>query len=909
VRPSQPFGRAIRRAFRLDVRGRAVAGRLAARDADEEIRLHLDLRVEQLVRRGLTPDAARAEALRRFGPVDDLRRHLTASAARRESRMRLTEWAQTAWFDLTYAARQLRRGPGFTAAVVLTLALVIGANATMFGIVDRLLLRPPAHVVDPGALRRVYFTTSDPAGGEATYPTVSFPEFAALRDHGRGLVGVAAVASSRMSLGRGADAEQVRAAIVTASYFPTLGVRPLRGRFFTAAEDRAPRGDPVAVVSYGFWRQRLGGDAGVLGRELYLGKAHYTVVGVAPKGFAGPALDAPDVWLPMSVAGIDMAGEEWPTDGGNKWLDVVARVAPGADGARLGADLTAAWRRAVAGRKYVDTTARLSLGPALAERGSERPPETRVAAWVLGVAAVVLLVACANVANLLLARGMRRRREIATRLALGVSRRRLAAQLLTETSLLAALGGAGGVLVARWGGALLGRTLLPQLAWDDTPVDARVLAASVAAVLAVALLTAVLPLVQATHADVAHDLRTGVREGGGHRTRARDALLVTQAALCALLLVGAGLFVRSLRNVRGQDLGFDPDRVVAVSLSLSGLGYAKPQAHALYERALDRVRALPGVERAALAISTPLATSYGRRPVVPGLDSFPRLASGGAYLNGVTPEYFATMGTRIVRGRAFTAADADSVPRATIVNETMARVVWPRQDPIGKCVKLDATAPCSTVVGVAQDVYRESLRPEPTMQYYVPLDPRTLPTPMRALFVRAARGADPEQLAPLLRRAVQGLAADLPYANVRPMRRLVDPHVRSWRLGATLFTAFGALALVIAAVGLYSVIAYDVAQRTRELGVRLALGARPAGVVALTTARGVRLAAVGVALGTAAALAAAGRVAPLLFDVSPRDPLVYAAVAATLLGVAVLASLLPARRAARIPPAVTLKAE
>jgi ABC-type antimicrobial peptide transport system permease subunit len=247
------------------------------------------------------------------------------------------------------------------------------------------------------------------------------------------------------------------------------------------------------------------------------------------------------------------------------------------------------------------------------------------------------------------------------------------------------------------------------------------------------------------------------------------------------------------------------------------------------------------------------------------------------------------------------------VPRAAIVNETMARVIWRGADPIGRCIKLAATAPCTTVVGVSQDVYRESLRPEPTMQYYVPLDPRTLPTPMRAIFVRTA--GDPERLAPAVRRAVQGLSADLPYANVRPMRRLVDPHVRAWTLGATLFTAFGALALVIAAVGLYSVIAYDVAQRTRELGVRLALGARPAGVVAHTTARGVRLAAAGVALGALGALAAARWVGPLLFDVSPRDPAVYAAVAAALLAVALLASLLPARRAARVSPAVSLRAE
>jgi predicted permease len=893
----------IKRLFHLERSGRRVDAEI-----DDELRFHFDMTVGDLLARGLSEQDARDEAARRFGDINRTRAALRTIDRQQVTQARRAELWDIARQDVRYAIRALRRSPGFAIGILLTFGLAIGANAAMFGIVDRLLLRSPAHVSDADRLRRVYLTKTNPGGGDDLETAVSYPEFADVSRNVRAFSGMAAVAWERLSLGRGAGAEQVRAAIVTASFFPLLGVRPAMGRFFSTDEDRAPLGAPVAVISYGFWRDRLAGDPGVVGRRLHLGKTLYTVVGVAPKEFTGVDLEASDVWLPISVGGLDAAGDSWFSDRGNKWLEIIGRLGPAIGDRRADGELTAVYRRTQVGHQYSDTSARLSVAPVIMQRGPRRAPETRVSAWLAGVAAVVLLVACANVANLLLARGMRRQREIAVRLALGVSRARLASQLVTETMLLAVGGGLLGLLLAHWAGALARSVLLPDISWPEGAVDGRVLAFAGAAVALTGLVTGVLPAVQAQGTRLGVALKVGTRDLGRRRSTLRTSLLVTQAALSVVLLVGAGLFVRSLRNVRAQDLGFDYDRLLVASLRLGGLGYSKDETHALYERALERVRTLPGVERATLAISTPFASSYALRISAPGVASIPRLASGGTYVNGVSPDYFVTMGTRIVRGRAFTSADRGVVPPSAVVNETMARLVWPGLDPIGRCVKLgDDTLPCTTVVGVAQDVYRQSIRPEPTMQFYIPLDPRSLPTPMRALFVRAT--GDPDRLVSAVRREVQSLAPSLPYANVRPMRRLVDPHVRSWTLGAAMFSAFGLLALLIAAVGLYSVIAYDVAQRTAELGVRVALGARAADVLRLVVGQAARVAMIGVATGVMVALAAARWVAPLLFDVSPRDPFVFSGVAMTLLIVATAASLGPARRAARVDPAVALRSE
>ena len=906
----------FRRLFRLPDR----ASRVEA-DVDAEIAFHFEMRVRELEARGAPPERARAEALREFGDVAKWRDTMSRVDRERIGARRRAEWWDALWQDLRYAARGLRRQPGFAAVVVLTLALGIGANATMFGIVDRLLLRPPAHVQGADRLTRLYFARTLPGTGEFTSNYTSYLDYEVLRDSVPSAAAVAPFFTVETTLGRGAEARMVRASAVTGDFFAALGVRPFAGRLFTAAEGHDP-GDRVAVIGYGFWQRHFGGDPAALGRVVQVGAASYEVVGVAPQGFTGLELGPVDVWLPLAARAREIAGDDWTT---NIRMQVVARLSSGAPPERLAAEATELQRRASAARLGAAIaapdapSARVLAGPLAAARGPEelRGKDPAVATWLAGVAAVVLLIACANVANLLLARAARRRREIAVRLALGAGRGRLAAQLLVEGLMLATLGGAGGLLLARWGGDAVRAALLPDVAWSDAPLDLRMLAFTAAAALATGVLVALAPMLQATHPELVGALKAGAlmnqgRTGRGRRISLRTALLVAQAALSVVLLVGAGLFVRSLRNVASIDLGFDARRVLVVTVNFTGGGgFTAAQVEELFGRAEERVRALPGVAQAGVASATPFGSGGATRLRAEGWDSLPPLGEAGLpKITAVSAGYFEAMGTRVVRGRGFTPEDRAGAPLAAVVNQTMARRLWPGQDPVGKCLHVGAdTAPCSRVVGVVGDIRRDRLGDAEPLQYYVPLAQRQwLPWP-RALFVRPAAPEPSAALVAEVRNAVHALAPGLPYVNVRPLQELVEPQVRPWRLGAAMFGAFGGLALLIAAVGLYSVISYGVAQRTRELGVRVALGARAADVLRLVVGEGVRVAAAGVALGALGALAAGRFVAPLLFDTSPRDPLVFGGVTLALLLVALVASLVPARRASRVDPMVALRSE
>jgi predicted permease len=526
---------------------------------------------------------------------------------------------------------------------------------------------------------------------------------------------------------------------------------------------------------------------------------------------------------------------------------------------------------------------------------------------LLAAVALLLLVACANVASLLFARAGLRAREMALRSALGAGRGRLLRQLLTETLLLAALGGVGGVLVARWGGAVLRRTLLPQYAWDDAAVDGRVLAVSVAAVLAVALLTAVLPLVQATRADVVHDLRAGAREGGGRRSAARSALLVAQAALCTLLLVGAGLFVRSLRNARGVDLGYEPGRVLAIGANLEAAGFDSLRAAETNRLLHARAARAAGVERAALARGGPGGWMYGSAVKVPGRDSVPTPSTGGPYFYAVSPEFFPTLGMRVLRGRTFESGDRPGAAGPVIVSETMARLIWPGRSPLGECIQVLGDDACRPVIGVVADM-RRGVEREGMMQFFVQLDPHAFADGQFMVYARVADGGARGAAEPV-RRVLQGAAPDLPFVGVQPLQELADDGLRSWRLGATMFTAFGALALVTAIVGLYGVLAYMVARRSHEMGVRLALGARPRNLIRLVLRQGAVPVAVGALVGGGVALVAGRFVEPLLYEVRTPDPRAFAAAGLLLAVCALAAGWLPARRAARVDPMIALREE
>ncbi|HTL04888.1 MAG TPA: FtsX-like permease family protein, partial [Gemmatimonadales bacterium] len=571
------------------------------------------------------------------------------------------------------------------------------------------------------------------------------------------------------------------------------------------------------------------------------------------------------------------------------------------------AELTLVYQRSLAGQPNPRTAtiprSRVELAPVLHDRGPKARGEARVAVWLAGVAVVVLLIACANVANLLLARALRRRRELAVRLALGVSRARLLRQLLTESTLLALLGGAAGLLTAHYGGGVLRAGLLSYVDWSVTGLfDRRILLFTALCALLTGALTGALPAMQAGRTRVASELKSGGREGSRRTTRVRAGLLVLQAALSVMLLIGSGLFLRSLRNVNAVDLGYQPSRLLHVSTDYRGTVLTAEARNALQQRLLERARSFGGVESATVTWAVPYWASDVEDVFVPGRGSVNHL--GPMYLNRVAGDYFTTTGTPILQGRALTEADRHPPVTATVVSETMARLVWPGQSALGQCLKLDAdTMPCRQVVGVAKDVRWGSLGDQDRMQHYhpLPLDGRG------RLYVRTS--GDPRRLAEPLRRELQTLVPGTTYVTVIPLASTLDYLLRPWRLGATMFTLFGGLALLVAAIGLYGVIAYSVTQRMHEMGVRIALGARTPALLRQVVGEGVRVTLLGVGLGFAGAFLAGKVIASLLFGVPARDPVTFVVVGTVLLLVAILASLVPAWRATRVDPNLALRAE
>jgi predicted permease len=895
--------RGLRRFFRLPPSPETVA-----REVDDELEFHLRMRIEELERAGRSSEEARAEALRRFGDVGAARSELRdIDRIHLRRRRRAAVWDRIRQ-DIRFALRSAARRPGFAAVVVLTIGLGIGANAAMFGLIDVLLLRAPPHVEGAERLGRVHLTRTFRSGGTFTNTATTSADFIGLRDNARMLDGVAAFFSSTATLGRGPEAESVRRVLASGAYFDLLGVRPRLGRFFGEAEDQLPSGSPVAVLSHGFWQRQYGGRADVLGEALSIGEQRYTVIGVAPAGFTGAQLEPVDVFLPLSAGAAEMAGAQWPGDRNLVWLRVLVRLAPGATAEQASAELTSLYVAANEETLGDDPAAGASIVSIVPGHDPVNAESVRVALWLGGVSFLVLLIACANVANLLLGRAMRRRAEVGIRMALGVGQRRLATLLVAESLVLAVAGCVVGLLLT-WatGGAVRG-LLLPELPWDGGAVDVRVAVFAAVMALIVALATALPPALQSLAVDVTGALKSGPREGTLQRSRTRGALVLVQATLSVVLLVGAGLFVRSLQNVRSLDLGTDAGRVLAIGWpNLWNSGYSAAEREAIFADARERLAALPGVEDAAVAMTVPFWSSASSELSVPGLDSLPEAPGGGPYVNGVTPEYFRTVGTAIVGGRGFRASDVLGAPRVAIVSETMARVLWPGEDAIGKCIRVGAdTVPCSEVVGIAEDV-RYSLSGPPVMLYYLPMAQRQRSIGLRALFVRTS--GDPASVLGPVREAAQRVRPDLPYAEIRLLSDIVEPHVRPWRLGATLFGGFGALALLLAALGLYAVVAYAVAQRTQELGVRVAIGASAYDVVRLVLAQSLRTAVAGIAIGLAIAWVAGSAVEPLLFEQSARDPIVLGTVAVILLAVGILASLVPVARALRIDPVLALKAE
>jgi predicted permease len=853
--------------------------------------------------------------------------------------------------DFRYGARALRSAAGFTTVAVTTLALGIGANTAMFGVVDALLFKPPAGVASPRSVMKVRVTvpTGDGDGNTELSSVLSYPDYVDLRTRARGFATVAAYARNALSIGEGTDARTQPSLLVTGAYFPLLGVRPAIGRLIGPSDDLENAAIPVAVLSWDFWQRSYSADPRTLGQSIQINGQAYTIIGVAPEHFAGTDLDAPAVWVPMGTAPMLGYDARMMHSRFASWLSIVGRLGPSASLEQAQASAQAALLAArdageappmpgEGGMGAPGGEVRIEIGgpgpggPGAPGGGPRRAPPPRqvrltplggsgtsalpspfggaqpvpVSLWFLAVTGAVLLIACANVVNLLLARATRREHEIAVRLSLGAPAWRLTRQLMIESLLLAALGGVAGLILAFVGVAMLPRVVpLPPM---PAFLDGRVLAFTAVLTLATTLAFGLLPAIRLARTDLQRVLSSTGRARAG-RSFGKNALVVAQLAASLVLVIGAGLFIRSLRNVRAVDTGFAAEQVSFASLD-GRQRFTREQAAEFWQRALERVRTLPGIRSASLGAVIPFEMNIMMPVDVPGYRS-PDGRPTPAQIDFAGTEYFSTLGIPVKQGRAFTADDREGSAPVVIINETLARRAWGGASPIGKCVRIGMPGgggPCMEVVGVAADArYADVTQPSPPFVYRPLAQRPRMGPPMTIMHIRTA--GDPAAVAGLVRRELQALDPSVPFVRVVPMMDLIAPQLAPWRTGTFMFTLFGALGLALAAIGLYGVISFVVAQRTREMGVRIALGARRADVLALVLGQGGRLIAVGIVVGAAVAAASTRLFASMMYGVSPVDPVVYIGTAALLGIVGVIAMIVPARRATRVDPLVALRAD
>jgi predicted permease len=813
--------------------------------------------------------------------------------------------------DLRYALRLLAKQPALTLAVVLLLALGLGASTTIFTLLNAILIRLLPGIAAPERLVMLGRTHQ----GQGFDPS-SYPNYRDYRDQNSVFSGVCAFDHTAFSLSSAGVTERAQGAVVSGNYFEVLGVRPAAGRFFLPQEDQAPGRDLVAVISHRLWQGRFGADPAVVGSKLLLNARPFTVVGVAGQGFLGARTQRPvDVWVPIMAQAHDLSGPQWREQRRANWLDLIARLKPGLEHGQAAANLATIARRLEAAYPKENKSKGIVVAP-YHPLGPDAARDTGAMLGILtAVTGLVLLVACANVANLLLAQASTRRREIAIRLALGAGRARLVRQLLVEGLLLAFAGGLASLLVAMWGAEPI-FTLFPPSEGVPVPLDlspdARVAAYAAALAALSALVFGLAPAWQASRPDLTPALKAGEGAIVGRRSRFSQGLVVFQVALCAVLLVGAGLFERTLGNLRSIDPQMKTDNMLLLSLAPALNGYQPPAARQLYAQLLERIGGLPGV----VSVTTAQIVPFSQRGLALG-----RLFAGAAEqgeglqadCNLVGPGYLGAMGIPLIAGRDFERSDRDGAPRVAIINQNLARRLWPDQNPLGQPVRIGKpdSEPWQ-IVGVAQDSRYRSAVEKVRPFYYLPSDQLSVPgftalTLDRTLHMRTA--GNPLPLIEPVRRVVRGVDPHLPLYDIKTLDAHLDASFWPQRLAATLVGLFSLLATVMATLGLYAVMANHVARRTREIGLRMALGATPPAILRATLRRGLAVAAGGLAAGLLVALVAARLLGSLLYGVKPADPLTFAGVAGLLVAVALAACYLPARRATRVDPAVALRHE
>jgi len=917
---------------RLWTRSRAIFGRRKAEnELDEELRFHFDRLVERYLREGSPPEEARRRASLEFGGMNQVKEECRDEHG--------TQWLDSIRQDLRYCVRMLRKSPAFTAIAVLTLALGIGANTTIFGVLESVLLRSlPVHHPD----ELVVLTDPDEhgthfgsQGGERGL--LAYSEFEYLRDHNDVFSGIFAADSdlptSEIRVSDSASGEsqkqQARVKLVSGGYFSTLGLQPAAGRLFDSSVDRSRNGAPVAVVSYGFWERRFGLSAAALQKSIEIGHNSFQIIGVAPQGFFGDTVgQSIDVWLPMVMQDAVYPGRDYLTPSPQglvneyEWLLVMGRLKPGVSLAQANAKINVQFRQcleAAAGASPDTSTGKLDqylrLKPGGSGASTLRGQFAEPLKFLMVLVGLVLLIACANVANLLLARGAARQKEFAMRLAIGAGRPRLIRQLLTESLILSVLGAIAGVCLSFGAQSLLMRMVrgsAPTVHLDLQP-DCRVLAFTAGVTVLTAILFGLIPAIRLTRVDLTPALKASNQQIQSESMRIRFSvtklLVVAQVAVSLILLVAAGLFVRSLVRLSHVNLGYNRENLLLFRVDSSGAGYRGAAKTQLYQELLANLAALPGLRGATVSADGLFSGSESGDPVaVKGYTPKPD-EHMDSRMDHIGPKYFSTVGIPILMGREIDERDNVGAIRAAVINESFAKHFFPNSNPIGRSVRDTYTGNPTdlTVVGVVADAKYNSLREKDIPRLYAPLF-----NPMweeNAVVFEVRTLADPGSVSKSIREAVQATSGTIPPIQIDTMSGLIDDSLQTDRFIEQLSEAFGVLAAVLAAIGLYGVMAYAVVRRTREIGVRLALGAGPALIRSQVLRETLALVLIGIVFGVPVALLGTRLVRSMVFGIEFTDPVAVGAAAVLLVGVAVVAGFVPARRASRVDPIVALRYE
>jgi macrolide transport system ATP-binding/permease protein len=873
--------------------------RKSRRDAEmaEEMRQHVDLLTERNIAAGMSPDEARNAALRQFGGVEQVK-----EIAREQ---RVWRWADEFLQDIRFGGRMLFRNPGFSILAILCLTLGIGTSAAVMSWIEGILIRPYPLVARQDRMVALFGTKL----GTTEKEGLSYPDFLDLQKNSTLFESFIVDRIMGTTLSIGDRAERASGGIVSANYFDALGVRPMLGRGFRPEEGEGRNAHPVTVISYLTWQDRYKGDPNIVGKTQFLDGVQHTIIGVAPEKFHGTFIGYSfNFWVPTSMQEtFDSTGYKLE-DRGARWIEGYAFLKRGVTRQQAQAELNAIAERLENDFPETNRGHRFEILPL------SKTPFNAVAnlSSTLGITAAVaffvLLIACANVSNLLLARSLLRRHEMTMRLALGARRRRLIKQLFTEGLLLSLIAAAGGIIVAYWcrnALVLVSPVRSPGITIDyPGHLDWRVLALSVAVCIGATILFALVPAIQASHVDLSGALKSegSGMIGGSGRSRLRSVLVFIQVALSFVLIAGTGLMLRSLVRMQNADPGFSTQNVVVSSVDLFSTGYKPDRAKIFYEQLLERIRALPGVRSTALARLRPF--SYGVYSSAPlEIEGYqpPRNEQLAADYNEVGEGYFATIGIPIVVGREFTRNDDENAPLVAIVNETMAAKYWPGKDAVGQRIKVKDK--WMEVVGVAKSAnYRTKLE-QPTPFFYVPVRQNFFV--QNNFLIRTEQSA--AAISKAVAREVHTLDANLAPLDAISLQEQVDVMSYTQRLAVALLAIFGGMALFLAAIGLYAVMSYSVSQSTRELGMRMALGARAGDVLSLVISRGLRLTTAGIVIGAIVALLMTRLMGNLLYKVSPRDPIAFGLALIVMIAVAFIACFLPARRATRIDPARALR--